>query len=527
MISKIKLKNYKKYDEAEFCFNAGRNILVGDNNSGKSSLLQAISLVLNGSYSQIENIGLVNLFNSDSVESFCKLPVQKRDIEKLPELYIELYFDSTDEKIKDNFNLYGKNNSEEKMNFGIRLLAKPNLEEYKNISLVLSEELMTFPYEYYSVDFQSFSGNGYNSYSKPHRFKYHYLDTSLVDTRKEIDKHISMIYEKSINTNNRAKINHSFRQISDNFIIDMINEGILQQDEKYELLINNNNSTPFKDKATVKCRGVDIKNFGQGEKVLLSVCNMYSTIDEKVGIILIEEPENHLSFLKMHTLLSYIQGDDTQLFISTHSNMIASRLGLNNCTILYDKKQLTLDKLDKETIKFFNKTSNQNILNFILSNKAILVEGDSEYILLEKMYEIVNGSNPHQDDVLVISVNGLSFKRYLEVAKELGKKVAVITDNDGNYQKNIIEKYQEYENYEKIKIFSDNNDDVRTFEISLFQQNKDWIESKRITCSPDVQVWMLNNKSENAIRVLENLEDDTNGFRVPDYIRRALEWIKD
>lgn len=526
MISKIKLKNYRKYDEAEFCFNAGRNILVGDNNSGKSSLLQAISLVLSGSYSQIESIGLVNLFNSDSVESFCKLPVKERDIKKLPELYIELYFDSTDEKIKDNFNLHGKNNSEEKMNFGIRLLVKPNLEERENISLALSEELMTFPYEYYSVDFQSFSGNGYNSYSKPHKFKYHYLDTSLVNTKKEIGKHISMIYEKSINTNNQAKINHSFRQISDNFIRDMINKGILQQDEKYKLLINNNNSTPFKDKATVKSRGVDIKNFGQGEKVLLSVCNMYSTIDEKVGIILIEEPENHLSFLKMHTLLSYIQGDDTQLFISTHSNMIASRLGLNNCTILHDKKQLTLDKLDKETVKFFNKTSNQNILNFILSNKAILVEGDSEYILLEKMYEIVNGSNPYQDGVLVISVNGLSFKRYLEVAKELGKKVAVITDNDGDHQKNVLEKYKEYKDCEEIEIFSEDDNNIRTFEVSLFKQNQNWIESKRITRPSDIQDWMLNNKSESAIKILEKLEDSTGDFQVPDYIRRALEWIK-
>lgn len=527
MISKIKLKNYKKYDEAEFCFNAGRNILIGDNNSGKSSLLQAISLVLNGSYSQIENIGLVNLFNSDSVELFCKLPVQERDIEKLPELYIELYFDSTHEKIKDESNLYGKNNSEEKWDFGIRLLAKPNLEECENILLALSEESVTFPYEYYSVDFQSFSGSGYNSYSKPHRFKYHYLDTSLVDTKKEIDKHISMIYRKSVSRNNQAKINHSFRQMSDEFIRDMVSKDILQQDEEYELLINNNNSTPFKDKATVKSRGVDIKNFGQGEKVLLSVCNMYSAIDENVGVILIEEPENHLSFLKMHTLLDYIQGDDnTQLFVSTHSNMIASRLGLNNCTILHGKQQTTLDNLDKETVKFFNKTSNQNILNFILSKRAILVEGDSEYILLEKMYEIVNGSSLHQDDVLIISVNGLSFKRYLEVAKELGKKVAVITDNDGDYQKNVLEKYQEYEDYGEIEIFSEDDNNIRTFEVSLFKQNQNWIGSKRITRSSDIQEWMLNNKSESAIRILEKLEDNIEDFQVPDYIRQAVEWIK-
>jgi recF/recN/SMC N domain protein len=527
MISKIKLKNYKKYDEAEFYFNAGRNILVGDNNSGKSSLLQAISLVLNGSYSQVENIGLINLFNSDSVDIFCKLPVVERTIEKLPVLYIELYFDSTNEKIKDNFNLYGKHNSEERSSFGVRLLVEPNLEQYGNILLALSDESMTFPYEYYGVKFQSFCGADYNSYSKPHKFKYHYLDTSLVDTKKEIDKHISMIYEKSIGKDNQAKINHSFRQMSDDFIKDMINQGILQQDEEYKLLVNNNSNTSFKDKATVKNSGVDIRNFGQGEKVLLSVRNMYSTVDEKVGVVLIEEPENHLSFLKMHTLLDYInRNNETQLFISTHSNMIASRLGLDNCTILHGKKQLKLDKLDKETVKFFNKTSNQNILNFILSNRSILVEGDSEYILLEKMYEIVNSSSPSQDEIMVVSVSGLSFKRYLNVAKELNKKVVVITDNDGNYQKNVVERYQEYEDCKEIKVLSQEDSNMYTFEVSLFNQNQDWIKSKRITKSPNIQDWMLNNKSESAIRILEKLEDNTDGFKVPDYIRQAVKWIK-
>ena len=65
-----------------------------------------------------------------------------------------------------------------------------------------------------------------------------------------------------------------------------------------------------------------------------------------------------------------------------------------------------------------------------------------------------------------------------------------------------------------------------TFEVSLFNQNQDWIKSKRITKSPNIQDWMLNNKSESAIRILEKLEDNTDGFKVPDYIRQAVKWIK-
>ena len=40
---------------------------------------------------------------------------------------------------------------------------------------------------------------------------------------------------------------------------------------------------------------------------------------------------------------------------------------------------------------------------------------------------------------------------------------------------------------------------------------------------------MLNNKSENAYRILKELEKENGeeGFRIPDYIVRAIKWIKD
>ena len=44
-IKKLVIKNYKKYRDISIELNSGINIFVGDNNSGKSTILEAISMV--------------------------------------------------------------------------------------------------------------------------------------------------------------------------------------------------------------------------------------------------------------------------------------------------------------------------------------------------------------------------------------------------------------------------------------------------------------------------------------------------
>ena len=44
-ISKIKLYNYKRFREYTFEPNARLNVLIGDNEVGKSSILEAIDLI--------------------------------------------------------------------------------------------------------------------------------------------------------------------------------------------------------------------------------------------------------------------------------------------------------------------------------------------------------------------------------------------------------------------------------------------------------------------------------------------------
>ncbi len=55
MIQKIKLRNWKSHTESEFSFTAGTNILVGPMGSGKTSILQAISFALFGTFSELKS----------------------------------------------------------------------------------------------------------------------------------------------------------------------------------------------------------------------------------------------------------------------------------------------------------------------------------------------------------------------------------------------------------------------------------------------------------------------------------------
>ena len=84
------LKNFKRFKALELEFDPELNILVGGNEAGKSSVLQAMDIVLSASRSKVDGIGLEALFNAECIAEFL---ASTRKIADLPELRIEIYFD--------------------------------------------------------------------------------------------------------------------------------------------------------------------------------------------------------------------------------------------------------------------------------------------------------------------------------------------------------------------------------------------------------------------------------------------------
>lgn len=103
-------------------------------------------------------------------------------------------------------------------------------------------------------------------------------------------------------------------------------------------------------------KDIDIANLGRGDSMFFNIDFALSRTKQDTNIILIEEPENHLSYLNMHRLIKKVdETEEKQIFIATHSNMIATRLDLQNAIFLGDGKSTKLNDLDEETSHFFQK----------------------------------------------------------------------------------------------------------------------------------------------------------------------------
>ncbi|HCG5956090.1 TPA: AAA family ATPase, partial [Vibrio parahaemolyticus] len=68
-IEKLTIKNFKKIESGEYEFNEKVNILVGDNDSGKTTILEALELVSSSNYrgKSINSSLSPQLFNNKAV----------------------------------------------------------------------------------------------------------------------------------------------------------------------------------------------------------------------------------------------------------------------------------------------------------------------------------------------------------------------------------------------------------------------------------------------------------------------------
>ena len=146
------------------------------------------------------------------------------------------------------------------------------------------------------------------------------------------------------------------------------------------------------------------------------------------------------------------------------------------------EKTIRLNDLSLETKLFFEKLSGYDTLRMILCKKAILVEGDSDELVVQRAFmDANNGLLPIENGIDVISV-GTSFLRFLEVAEKLGKNVAVVTDNDGDVSA-LNKKYKNYlaaNKKQNIKIYFDSITDTGNLKIGNKEVNYSALEPKML-----------------------------------------------
>ena len=84
-IKRVKIHNFKCYKDFEIALEEGLNIVVGDNEAGKSTILEAINLALTGIIcgKSIWNEISQYIFNKEAVDEYEAL-VQQGNVKSLP-----------------------------------------------------------------------------------------------------------------------------------------------------------------------------------------------------------------------------------------------------------------------------------------------------------------------------------------------------------------------------------------------------------------------------------------------------------
>jgi len=517
-IKRVKLKNFRRFPVFDIRTDNSLNLFVGDNESGKSSVLMALDLVLSGSRAKIDAIGLENLFNAACIEEFM---ASTRRIEDLPILYVEVYLDEQDTPA-----LNGKNNSEETVCDGLSLYCESIEELGEEIKAVLSQHEPVFPFEYYEPRFHTFAAQPYSGYRRPVRHLF--LDSSQINNEYATREYVRDLYGSNVDGPEKSKHQNEYRKHKKAFR-DKVFAGLNDRLEKYKFAIKTTGKANLETDLTVTENGITIENKGKGLQCFIKTefALKKPSHGTAIDILLLEEPENHLSHVNMKKLIRMIrESTEKQLFIATHSNLISARLDLRKCVLMNSNstKSTRLDSLSPDTADFFMKSPDNNILEFILANKVILVEGDAEYILIEAFFKQEAECPPEECDTHIIAVGGTSFKRYLELAKLLNIRTAVIRDNDKDYQANCVERYADYLS-DTIQVFYDKDKERSTFEICLYMDNRGACEalfepSRR---SLSVQEYMLKNKAEAAFLLLRDKAEE---LAAPQFISDAIQWIR-
>ena len=111
-INKLRIINYKLFQNAIIEMNDNMNIFVGENDSGKTTILEALTMVLTGKINGSNIANRVNLdwFNASVREKFIEA-VESGNTPILPTIEIEAYFSTPGEDEVAIKKFKGTNNS--------------------------------------------------------------------------------------------------------------------------------------------------------------------------------------------------------------------------------------------------------------------------------------------------------------------------------------------------------------------------------------------------------------------------------
>lgn len=531
MIKKIKIHGYRIYKELVFEPNDKLNLIVGGNESGKSTLMEAVVLALTGRVNGRKPSEELNpyWFNTSIVCDFVERRL-KGENAAFPKISIELFLEDRE----DLQQFCGAINSVIPTNAcpGISMRILPNPEYSEELEEWAKEPSNILPVEYYMDDWRTFADEKLTI--RPKQLSTAVIDSRTLRSTSGIDFHLREILSDHLETAERASISLAYRRVkgdmSEHALKD-VNERIgavhaALHNRQISLAMDQSARTSWEASITPHVDNVPFSMSGQGQQAAIKISLAMNKHSDRANFVMVEEPENHLSHTSLNALLSRMQAlssPQQQIFISTHNSFVLNRLGLDSILLMGDGVVRKIPQLNPETIKYFQKLPGYDTLRLVLADKIVLVEGPSDEIIFERIFKDIFGYRPIEVGIDVVSMRGLALKRCLELCSLLDKKVAALRDNDGINPAELKESMSEWLSETRRELFVGAVNEGETLEPQLihFNGEANIRALLKVHDNANLPRWMKREKTECALRIAEAEEAIT----PPEYMRLAAHFI--
>lgn len=493
-ISRLIIKNYRNLKEIDVHLN-DTVALIGENNSGKTNLLKAITFPFlseeagfsskNLSWADINDVAKSEYYqyiidNQTAIadgmiscaEFITHLPVVTVEVHLKPEK-TEGYF------VKDlSFSL-----ENDQIQYGLRYEYKPSKVDdiYGIVKKVLSDEagsldmktisavkMNLLPTEYYSYSV-SVPGKGPVTYDVLKLYKYITLEAERDEfsrTKERLgSKSLVKLLQTGLKDDDKLKIekgyNHFFEELKSvshmDSVINWQDESELADANEFfshiRILPNMPPMQSILSSIRLGYSDEELSLQGLGYRNLILLLVLINSLvgrqtDIAFNVLAIEEPEAHLCINNIRLMVSFLKvftakNPATQLFYSTHSTEFINKMNLKNVLVMHHGQAFSfVDELDDPEIDYLTKNPNLDLFKLFFSKKCILFEGISEEMLLRAYID----SRQELNDIEVLSFH----KGFIEIIKiwkiinkNTGNKLGIIRDYDG--QEKAKKQHDEYD----------------------------------------------------------------------------------
>lgn len=455
-LATLKLWNFRKYGKAtneidiniphlSVKFNSGLNLLIGENESGKSTIVDAIRLILHTQTYEYLKI-YEDDFHNDSSDYRQKLRIEcifKGFNDSEAGQFLEWIGFNTDNKYELRVWLEAERTSDNKIIYDIRAGADDTGTRMDSNAANRLRITYLKPLRDAETEMSAGKRSRFAQLLKSHSL-FNLTDEqkdahTLVIASKQAKMEIESYFKPTVGESSEQRqspdgevITNAIKKYLNNFSGEYKDPNVTAMGTKLWQILQQLNLTVDQDQTSL---GV--------LNLLYMAAEMIMIEDDKspcLRLVAIEELEAHLHpNYQMNVLRAIEQSKDMQFILTTHSTVVGASTKLDNLIICKDKAVYPIrdySNLGSDDKQFLGRFLEYTKANLFFCKGVIIVEGDSENLLVPAIAEIVLGRPLHSFGVSIVNVGSKALMRYAKIfepkdgQQPINMKVALLYDGD-------------------------------------------------------------------------------------------------